>query len=99
MKSALDPNCAANTDSVTEVKPSNKKCKAEDDEKRFREHVSSSFDTISFSTLCNQITQTQKSKIDAGGKYVLATDDAVKAVYKRMMKEADATIKTLKESS
>ena len=77
--------------------PNTKKRKAEDDERRFREHVSSSFDTISFSTLCNQITQTQKSKADVEVKWVLATDDAVKAVYMRMMGEADVTIKTLKE--
>jgi hypothetical protein len=97
VKSALDPDCAANTDSVPEVKPSNKKRKAEDDERRFREHVSSSFDTISFSAICNQITQTQKSKADVEVKLVLATDDAVKAVYRRLMGEADATIEMLKE--
>jgi hypothetical protein len=60
--------------------------------------VSSSFNTISFSTFCcNQITQTQKSKADVKVKWVLATDAAVKAVYRRMMGEVDATIKTLKE--
>jgi hypothetical protein len=54
VKSALDPDCAANTDSIPEVKPSNMKHKAEDDKRYFRQHVSSSFDTISFfSTLCN----------------------------------------------
>ncbi len=97
VKSALDPDCAANSNSVPEVKPSNKKGKAEDDERHFREHVSSSFDTISFSAICNQITQTQKSKADVEVKWVLATDDAVKAVYRRLMGEADATIVTLKE--
>jgi hypothetical protein len=98
VKSALDPGCAANTDSIPEVEFKRKKRKtSEEDERDFREQVSSSFDTISFSTLCNQITQTQKSKTDFEVKYVLATDDAVKAVYKRMMKDADATIKTLKE--
>ncbi len=43
------------------------------------------------------ITQTQKSKADVEVKWVLATDDAVKAVYMRMMGEADVTIKMLKE--
>jgi hypothetical protein len=59
--------------------------------------VSSSLDTISFSTLCNQIMQTQKSKADVKIKWVLATDDTIKGVYMRIMGEADATIKTLKE--
>ncbi len=98
MKSALNPGCAANTDSIPEVEFKRKKRKtSEEDERDFREQVSSSFDTISFSTLCNQITQTQESKADVEVKWVLATDDAVKAVYMRMMGEADVTIKTLKE--
>jgi hypothetical protein len=97
VKSVLDPGCAANTDSVPDVDSKRKKRKSSgEDERNFREQVSSSFDTISFSTLCNQITQTQKSKADFEVKSVLATDDVVKAVYHRMMHEADATIKTLK---
>jgi hypothetical protein len=85
VKSAVDPGCAANMDSVPEVK--------------LRDHMSSPFDTISFSTLCKQITQTQKSKADVEVKRVLAMDDTIKAVYDiRMMGEADATIcKMLKE--
>lgn len=98
VKSILDPVCAANTDSIPVVQKKAKKLKSsEDDERNFREQIRSSFDTISFSTLCNQITQNQKNKADFEVKSVLATDDAVKAVYQRMMREADATIKTLEQ--
>jgi hypothetical protein len=88
VKSALDPNCAANTNFIPEAKPSNKKCKVEDKERHFRQHMSSFFDTISFSTLCHQIMQTQKTKANIKVKWVvLAMDNTVKAVFRRRMNE------------
>jgi hypothetical protein len=96
VKSILDPACSATTDSTPEITPAVKKRKLEDEERSFRRQVGASFDTISFATLCNQISQTQKQKADVEVRMVLATDDSVIEVYRRMMAEADATISTLK---
>jgi hypothetical protein len=73
-----------------------KKHKLKEEGGSFQKQVGASFDTILFATLCKQILQTQKQKVDVKVCMVLATDDAVVAVYKRMMAEADATIATLK---
>jgi DNA-directed RNA polymerase subunit L len=96
VKSALDPDCAANTDYVAEVKAGSRKRKTEEEDKQFKEDMSASFHRISFSHLYNQITQTQKSKADFEVKYILADDLDVKEVYKRMMVSAEETIKELK---
>jgi hypothetical protein len=52
---------------------------------------------ILFATLCNQISQTQKQKAyNVEVHMVLATNNAVVKVYKRMMAEVETTIATLK---
>jgi hypothetical protein len=96
VKSILDSACSASTDSVPEIASATKKHKFEEEERIFQRQVGASFDIISFATLCNQILQTQKQKVDVEICMVLATDDAVVKVCKLMLAESDAPIATLK---
>jgi hypothetical protein len=96
VKSILDSACSASTDSVPEILPATKKRMLKEEEQSFQKQVGASFDNISFATLCNQISQTQKQKADVKVCMVLATDDTVVKVYKQMMAETDTTLATLK---